>query len=69
MNQPLIPQFADPANDLVGFGPAGMVGTAGPVFAARHIPTSRHTGTYPVPSILKQFPLGFTKRNFPFSLL
>jgi len=35
MNQPLLPDFADPANDLVGFGPAGMVGTAGPPSRAR----------------------------------
>jgi hypothetical protein len=67
MNQPLIPQFSDPANDLVGFGPAGMVGTAGPVLAGAAFSNFTHTGTYPVPSILKQFPLGFTKRNFPFS--
>jgi hypothetical protein len=68
MNQPLIPQFADPANDLVGFGPAGMVGTAGPVLAGAAFSNFTHTGTYPVPSILKQFPLGFTQRNFPNSL-
>jgi hypothetical protein len=65
MNQPLLPEFADPANDLVGFGPAGMVGTAGPVLAGAAFSNFTHTGTYPVPSILKQFPLGFTKRNFP----
>jgi len=67
MNQPLIPQFANPANDLVGFGPAGMVGTAGPVLAGAAFSNFTHTGTYPVPSILKQFPLGFTQRHFPFS--
>jgi hypothetical protein len=65
MNQPLIPAFADPANDLVGFGPAGMVGTAGPVLAGRAFSSFTHTGTYPSPDILKQFPLGFTQRNFP----
>jgi hypothetical protein len=68
MNQPLISQFADPANDLVGFGPAGMVGTAGPFLAGAAFSNFTHTGTYPVPSILKQFPLGFTQRNFPNSL-
>ncbi len=67
MNQPLIPQFGDPANDLVGFGPAGMVGTAGPVLAGAAFSNFTHTGTYPLPSILKQFPLGFTQRKFPFS--
>ena len=69
MNQPLLPEFADPANDLVGFGPAGMVGTAGPVLAGAAFSNFTHTGTYPVPSILKQFPLGFTKRNFPYLLI
>ena len=67
MNQPLIPEFGDPANDLVGFGPAGMVGTAGPVLAGAAFSNFTHTGTYPAPSILKQFPLGFTRRKFPFS--
>ena len=67
MNQPLLANFADPANDLVGFGPAGMVGTAGPVLAGAAFSNFTHTGTYPVPSILKQFPLGFTQRKFPFS--
>ncbi len=65
MNQPLIPQFADPADDLVGFGPAGMVGAAGPVQAGNAFSNFTHTGTYPEPSILKQFPLGFTQRRFP----
>jgi len=65
MNQPLIPAFADPTHDLVGFGPAGMVGTAGPVLAGAAFSNFTHTGAYPAPSILKQFPLGFTQRNFP----
>jgi hypothetical protein len=65
MNQPLLPEFADPPNDLVGFGPAGMVGTAGPVLAGAAFSNFTHNGIYPNPAILKQFPLGFTKRNFP----
>jgi hypothetical protein len=65
MNQPLLPEFADPANDLVGFGPAGMVGTAGPVLAGAAFSNFTHNGIYPAPGILKQFPLGFTKRKFP----
>jgi Carboxypeptidase regulatory-like domain len=65
MNQPLLPEFANPANDLVGFGPAGMVGTAGPVLAGAAFSEFSHNGIYPSPSILKQFPLGFVKRNFP----
>jgi hypothetical protein len=65
MNQPLLPAFADPENDLTGFGPAGMVGTAGPVLAGAAFSNFTHNGIYPAPSILKQFPLGFTQRKFP----
>ena len=65
MNQPLLPEFADPVNDLTGFGPAGMVGTAGPVLAGAAFSNFTHNGIYPSPSILKQFPLGFVKRDIP----
>jgi hypothetical protein len=65
MNQPLLPEFADPENDLTGFGPAGMVGTAGPVLAGAAFSNFTHNGIYPSPSILKQFPLGFVKRDIP----
>jgi hypothetical protein len=65
MNQPLLPEFANPSDDLVGFGPAGMVGTAGPALAGAAFSNFTHNGIYPVPGILKQFPLGFTKRHFP----
>jgi len=67
MNQPLLSQFADPTHDLVGFGPAGMVGTAGPVLAGAAFSNFTHNGIYPSPTILKQFPLGFTEREFPSS--
>jgi hypothetical protein len=65
MNQPLLPAFADPENDLTGFGPAGMVGTAGPVLAGAAYSNFTHNGIYPNPSILAQFPLGFVQRKFP----
>ena len=65
MNQPLIPAFADPTDDLVGFGPAGMVGTAGPVLAGAAYSNFTHNGLYPSPTILRQFPLGFVHRKFP----
>jgi hypothetical protein len=65
MNQPLISAFADPANDLTGFGPAGMVGTAGPVLAGAAYSNFTHNGIYPKPSVLKQFPLGFVQQKFP----
>jgi len=65
MKQPLLPAFADPENDLTGFGPAGMVGTAGPVLAGAAYSNFTHNGIYPNPSILAQFPLGFVQRKFP----
>jgi hypothetical protein len=64
MNQPLISAFADPVNDLVGFGPAGMVGTAGPVLAGAAYSNFTHNGIYPSPTILKQFPLGLRSGSF-----
>jgi len=65
MNQPLLPAFADPENDLTGFGPAGMVGTQGPVLAGAAYSNFTHKGIYPSPAILQQFPLGFVQRKFP----
>jgi hypothetical protein len=65
MNQPLLPEFSDPDNDLVGFGQAGMVGAAGPVLAGKAFSNFSHNGIYPSPTNLSQFPLGFVKRNFP----
>lgn len=68
MKQPLLSAFADPVDELTGFGPAGMVGTAGPVLAGAAYSNFTHNGIYPSPSILKQFPLGFLQRKFPNSL-
>ncbi len=65
MNQPILPEFKDPANDLVGFGPSGIVGVDGPVLASQAFSNFSHTGSYPAPSSLLQFPLGYVKRKFP----
>jgi len=65
MNQPLIPEFSNPSNDLVGFGASGIVGTSGPFLAGQAFNTFAHTGTYPAPTELQQFPLGFSKLKFP----
>ena len=65
MQQPLLPQFADPSQDLVGFGEAGMVGAAGPVAAGSAFRNFAATGAYPAPSRLVQFPLGFVSRKYP----
>jgi hypothetical protein len=64
MTQPLLPAFADPANNLVGFGPSGIVGASGPFLAGSGFSTFSHTGVYPVPGELQQFPLGFSQLKF-----
>jgi hypothetical protein len=65
MDQPLIPEFANPASDLVGFGPSGIVGVDGPFLASQAYQNFTHNGVYPDPSTLLQFPLGYVKRKFP----
>jgi hypothetical protein len=65
MNQPLLKEFANPGSDLVGFAPEGMVGAVGPGAAGPAFRSFASTGTYPMPTILKQFPLGFMARHFP----
>ena len=65
MNQPILPEFADPANKLVGLGPSGIVGVAGPFLASQAFHNFAHNGSYPDPSNLLQFPLGYVKRRFP----
>lgn len=65
MNQPLLSQFTDPADDLIGFAPAGMVGAVGPVAAGSAYRNFTHNGIYPAPASLVQFPLGFMQRKFP----
>jgi hypothetical protein len=65
MNQPILPEFSDPADQLVGFGPSGIVGVSGPFLARQAFSNFSHDGIYPDPSTLLQFPLGYVKRKFP----
>lgn len=65
MTQPLVDEFNNPAEDLIGFAPAGMVGAVGPVAAGTAYRNFSHNGIYPAPASLKQFPLGFMKKKFP----
>jgi hypothetical protein len=65
MNQPLLPEFANPGNSLVGLGPSGIVGVDGPFLASQAFSTFTHTGAYPAPNTLLQFPLGYAQRKFP----
>jgi hypothetical protein len=65
ITQPILPDFADPSNKLVGFGPSGIVGVSGPVLAKQAFDSFARSGAYPAPSTLLQFPLGYVKRKFP----
>jgi outer membrane receptor protein involved in Fe transport len=65
MKQPILPEFVDPSNDLVGLGPSGIVGVSGPFLASRAFANLAHNGAYPDPATLLQFPLGYVKRKFP----
>ncbi|MFQ5741367.1 MAG: TonB-dependent receptor domain-containing protein, partial [Acidobacteriota bacterium] len=67
MNQPLLAQFADPTNELIGFGDSGAVGTIpGPFTAGPAFANFAQNGVYPGPaSPLLQFPLGYAQRDFP----
>ena len=65
MNQPLLPQFSDPTNALIGLGPSGIVGVDGPVQASQAFSAFAHNGVYPSPGSLLQFPLGYAQRKFP----
>jgi hypothetical protein len=65
MNQPILPEFSNPGNSLAGLGPSGIVGVDGPFLASQAFSTFTHTGVYPSPSTLLQFPLGYVQRKFP----
>jgi hypothetical protein len=80
MNQPLLPEFKNPSQNLIGFGPSGAVGACDPNLApGACIPfpgTLRadftnfvSNGAYPAPNALQQFPLGYAQKKFdqPFS--
>ncbi|HET7205050.1 MAG TPA: TonB-dependent receptor [Terriglobales bacterium] len=78
MQNPNLPEFADPSNNLIGFGASGAVGVcqpgAIPAVPQLCIPTPPAvtaafknfvaTGAYPAPNNLLQFPLGYAKRKF-----
>ena len=78
MNQPLLPEFANPGQNLIGFGASGAVGACtpnntvvpglcypDPVFLRQSFMNFVQTGTYPAPNNLVQVPLGYAKRKFP----
>ncbi|PYX24908.1 MAG: hypothetical protein DMG87_02665, partial [Acidobacteria bacterium] len=80
MNQPFLPEFKNPSQNLIGFGPSGAVGVCDPnLVPGACIPfpgTLRadfmnfaSSGAYPAPNALQQFPLGYAQKKFnqPFS--
>jgi hypothetical protein len=66
MKQPFLPEFQDPARNLIGFGPSGAVGVAPvPPLLKGAFTDFISTGAYPSPLLLAQVPLGYAKKNFP----
>ena len=65
MDNPLVPDFADPTNSVVGLGVSGVVGVSGPFGATAAFRNFAATGAYPFPDSLQQFPLGYVQRKFP----
>jgi hypothetical protein len=70
MNQPLLPEFQNPSQNLIGFGPSGVVGVAPvpPLLRAAFLNFTGATGpggAYPSPQLLAQIPLGYAKKDFP----
>ena len=82
MNQPFLPEFKNPSQNLIGFGPSGAVGactTNNPItpgvcfpwfpFLQQTVMDFVNTGAYPLPNNLVQVPLGYAQKKFnqPFS--
>jgi len=65
MTNPLVPDFSDESNDVVGLGESGVVGVSGPVLATAALKSFASAGAYPAPATLQQFPLGYVQRKFP----
>jgi len=78
MNQPLLPEFKNPSQSLIGFGPSGAMGACDPNLVP--IPgvcvpfpgtlksdflNFVSSGAYPAPNALHQFPLGYAQKKFP----
>jgi hypothetical protein len=71
MNQPLLPQFANPTKFLIGTGPSGAVGVPciplpNECFSATAFNNFTHNGIYPDPAQVPvvQFPLGYAVKKF-----
>jgi len=65
MNQPFLPDFTNPSQHLIGFGPSGAVGEAPiPPLLRADFMNFIATGAYPSPNFLAQVPLGYAKKKF-----
>src|SRR5215470_10388917 len=64
MHPPFLPEFANPGQSLIGFGPSGAVGDA-PIDLRGDFINFVKTGAYPPPTQLAQVPLGYAKKDFP----
>jgi Carboxypeptidase regulatory-like domain len=75
MTQPFLPEFKNPSQNLIGFGPSGAVGVCDPNLAPGacvQFPGALRadftdfvsTGAYPAPNALQQVPLGYAQKKF-----
>jgi len=66
MKQPFLPEFQNPSQSLIGFGPSGAVGVAPvpPLLRGAFLNFTTN-GAYPAPQLLAQVPLGYAKKDFP----
>jgi hypothetical protein len=64
MTQPFLPEFNNPSQSLIGFGPSGAVGDA-PIDLRGDFINFVKNGAYPPPTQLAQVPLGYAKKDFP----
>ncbi len=64
---PLLPEFSDPTNTLIGFGASGAVGVPSICGAPTAFFNFASAGLYPAPigPFPLQFPLGYAKKDFP----
>lgn len=65
INQPLLPGFQNPEEEISGLGKFGPVGVVGPPLAGPALAQFIAAGIFPPPELLVQFPLGFDEIDIP----
>jgi hypothetical protein len=69
MNNPYVPDFSNPTNDLVGLGVSGIVGVSGPFGATAALKSFATTGAYPAPRPFSNSRLAMCSASSPIHTL